>query len=247
MTYVRPMRATNRARPVLSTISAVSALLVLTVATAASADPTAEPGESPSSNVVRPEAGLRLAYGQPAGRMFVGEPIRDAYAGQVLLQGDMGARTGGTFVGLFLQAGWLSTKSDGLPACSTSLPRPTSDSCVAYHYGAGAQVMQHVSPELPIDPWLGLGFGFDITHVDGSRNGVSLRSDNVSSVFAKFEAGLDLGSDTFALGPFISWSFGTHLQRTYQELGAEKVIEHPTTALHNWLLLGIRGAYTKGG
>jgi hypothetical protein len=116
--------------------------------------------------------------------------------------------------------------------------------CTTRDIQIGAQVLYYLMPDSPVDPWIGIGVGYEFLNYVDSGGGITDYSWNGID-FLTLQAGGDFKAmASLGLGPFVAFSFGEFLNcstwetRTYVGpcLGIERT-------LHEWLTFGIRGAY----
>jgi outer membrane protein W len=105
----------------------------------------------------------------------------------------------------------------------------------------GVQGQYHVSPAEAINPWLGLGVGYEILKMNSSIGG-DVSAEVKGMEFANLQAGLDfrVGS-SIALGPFASFSVGQHSSASTSDpyFGSQSG-SIDQKALHHWLMFGGR-------
>ena len=119
----------------------------------------------------------------------------------------------------------------------------------------GANAHYHFLPDALIDPWVGLGFGYEFFSfkVSGTIPVVQWDIDASGTEsgfeFANFQLGGDIRlSPSFALGPFIAFSLAQYSSATG---GANIGMSGPTSVnegiqdkkLHSWLMFGMRVVY----
>ena len=212
-------------------LSAV-ALVVSSAAFAEEAAPAAN--ESATGSVNAADAvgdkkivlGLRLGYGLPMGNETEGAALSDRVSGMIPIWLDLGYMvTPNIMVGAYGQYGFASVKN-----C------PSGSDCSAHDLRFGVQGQYLVSPGEQLDPWFGLGIGYEslagsVDGADGSMSGLE---------FANLQAGLDYAvMPDLGVGPFLSMSFGQYSSQSAD--GDSSDISQ--TALHEWLTLGLRGAF----
>jgi hypothetical protein len=190
------------------------------------------------------EVGVRAGLGLPIGNA-VG-PRQDAPAGTSLsslvawtvpLQLDAGARVGPVFVGLYL------TYAFGHPgsAFDTANTRSANDVRV------GFEALWHFAPDGAVDPWAGLGVGYEWLNlsVSGPSGG------SVSATFRGFEwVNVQLGLDFrlgryFRLGPFLQARVGQYDSGSLGIVNGQGVetsasADLPSKAAHAWIDVGVR-------
>src|ERR1700722_18599366 len=208
------------------------------------------------------EIGLRASYALPFGNvlddgvlnassMLVSnpEPITQLVKGAVPLRLDAGYRwTPHLFVGAFFQYEFLVT-NDACTATHTLLCNNGNFTHTGYDAVLGASAQYHLLPSQQLDPWLGVGAGFEWATVGSTSAGDAHYSMNGWLI------DIDVGADyrvgpALGVGPFVSLGLGEYLSagKTYWRNidgpvaagGAESVSDK---ALHGWVTLGLRGLF----
>lgn len=123
------------------------------------------------------------------------------------------------YAGAFAQVGFaLQTRH----AC------PVSDSCHATDYRFGAEGQYHFRPVKKLDPWVGLGFGYELYDVEGAvARGFELVNVQGGLLFRT--------SRRSGVGPFVAFTMGR-----FSKFGGVPV---ETSASHEWFMLGVHGAF----
>lgn len=190
--------------------------------------------------------GLRLGYGIPFGsraRFYgVAEPMGPSgnFVGMLPVWGDAGYRVSKlVYLGAYFQYGILFVaKEHGCPDPLTS--------CRAHDLRGGAGVHFHFMPDRGVDPWAGLGLGYEASTTTFEGVEQSATRSNGGFEFANIQVGVDF-HPVFGLdwGPFVSFSideYTTETQtlpdgstETYSLSGA-----NAQTAFHYFLTLGMR-------
>jgi outer membrane protein W len=193
------------------------------------------------------EVGLRTGYALPLGNT-VGAPsgatapsLSDSVSGMVPIWVDAGYRsTPNMVVGAFFQYGIAFVNTGKEAGCSTS-----GVSCSANDLMFGAQFHYHLMPDQTIDPWAGIGIGYEILNGSESAGGQS-----ASSSFSGFQfVNLQIGGDykvmpNLGVGPFVMFSLGEYSGCSTSVPGVSSgSCTINNTAMHEWLTFGIRGAY----
>lgn len=212
------------------------------------------------------ELGLRTGYGLPLGKLYdeegndSGDDLNEGIAGQIPLWVDAGARIGGKlFVGgyavygLGILAEEFSDDCDDADQAADALGG--SVSCSVSDVRLGAQVQYHFGEAgASIDPWVGGGFGYEWLSVSEEIE-VSAGDADLTVTFHGFEFlnlqfGLDFPvANGVALGPFAAVTFasyGTGRISCDGSLCGDADDESESiddTAVHEWLFLGVRGAF----
>ena len=208
---------------------------------AAPADSSQEAGkdplEGPSAEVAQKDIALsrrgiamalRTGWGIPQGQLFEGFDLATASVGIVPVWLDLGYRfTDNLEVGIYAQYAFSIVRH-----CTGDLP------CNASDVRFGFQVHWYFRVHDTIDPWVGIGAGFEIYDEDVA--GMTRRFGGYEFVNLQLGVDFSLGHH-FGLGPFASWSLGkfTGVQRgpTDSRLHDFDILER---GLHSWLVLGLR-------
>ena len=189
------------------------------------------------------DLGVRLGYGIPLGEIAENGDLNDAVTGQVPIWIDAGYRiTPNWVVGLYFQYGFAFL-ADSL--C------PNGADCSAHDIRVGLQGQYRFMPREKVNPWLGLGIGYEwlggsvsVTTPVGSAE-VSL--DGHGFEFVNLQGGADFQvGDGIGIGPFLSFSLGEYSRGSASVTGAGTASgsqDIQNKALHEWLTLGVRGAF----
>ncbi|WP_394844747.1 hypothetical protein LZC95_47840 [Pendulispora brunnea] len=221
---------TSRVLPVL--------LVGLSLSTLAHAQgPAPVPKEDPlESGTVGLEIGLRTGFALPFGQIADRAPdISEYVTGQVPFWLDAGYRIiPELYVGGYAQYGIGITKN-----C------PSGISCSANDVRLGINVQYHPTPLQVTDPWIGLGFGYEVFNLSQSTTrGESADASAKGWEFANFQTGVDFrASPNFRIGPFVSFSLDQTATISQGSLSSSDFDK----ALHMWLFFGLRGAFVVGG
>jgi hypothetical protein len=195
------------------------------------------------------EAGLRSGYLLPLGKMTgdSGEDLDQGISGAIPIWVDIGYRVvPQAFVGVYGQYAFGFMGDQLGPVCDAS----DQVSCSATTIRIGLQAHYHPIPESLANPWVGLGFGYEWLSfgVEGGGNEVTITGHGFE--FANLQAGLDFKvTDNFYLGPALSFSLGQYSDVSADCSGAASMAcasapeEIEDKALHEWLMLSVRGAY----
>ncbi|GAC1558044.1 MAG: hypothetical protein NVS3B10_17570 [Polyangiales bacterium] len=252
-----------------SAIVALGVALVATAASAASAQEAARPPEGlieeppkrepTAAPVVAPQFGrkepapatatatatatgvelaLRAGFGVPLGNATQGLSMRDAKIREKLpFRFDAGARvTPHVYVGLYLALGFAV---EGGSSHSGLLDEDA--------FEAGVMVAYHVTPGRRADPWVGVGIGFE--QFTAGASGVETYQ---GLTFFDLQVGVDLPvSERWSIGPVVSLAVGryssisTPARGAYGAYGSGGGVARdiPNSPFHEWLLVGVRGAY----
>ncbi len=201
------------------------------VARASDADVPESPRVAREPTPSGPRIALRSGVAVPFGSAYTASgALSDTITGYVPLRLDVGYRIARHFyVGVDAQLATI------LPnAC------PSGGSCSGSDARFGVMAAYHVLPGSVVDPWFGVGMGYErlgvSRTVDGSTGEISARGLELIDI----DIGLDLRpTRSFRIGPVLSSSF-TRFTRVSIN-GSSTTDFDP--ALHAWVLLGFRGAY----
>jgi hypothetical protein len=193
------------------------------------------------------EVGLRSGYAIPLGNS-TGAPsgqtapsLSDSISGMIPIWVDAGYRLNpNMMIGAYFQYGIAMVNTGKVTGCSQN-----GVSCSANDLMFGAQFHYHLMPDQTIDPWAGIGVGYEILNASESAGGQS-----ASQSFSGFQfVNLQIGGDykvlpNLGVGPFVMFSLGEYSNCSTSVPGVTTgSCTIPNTALHEWLTFGIRGAY----
>jgi hypothetical protein len=192
------------------------------------------------------EAGARLGYGIAMGKADADDNLSDTVSGQVPIWLDVGYRPiEALMVGLFFQYGFGILGSE-LDDCDIA-----DASCSASDIRLGVQGHFHLRPREQLDPWLGLGIGYEWLTLSQEARGTEISGTASGFEFLNLQVGLDIRVlEHFVVGPFLSFSLGQFSSSSAECSGNCGLISSGSVSgdiddkgLHQWLLIGARGAY----
>jgi hypothetical protein len=185
------------------------------------------------------ELGVRLGYSRPMGGIAQGASLSDIVSNRFPLWLDVGYRFDPHwYVGAFIQYGFMSVPSS---YCTT---------CSAHDITGGLGAMVHLMPHAIIDPWFGIGVGYE--SVSGSEDMTGNSISFAGFQFCNLQAGIDYYLQNLAIGPFMSLSVAEYSTATLTVLpdptsggnaGSTTVGDIRGQVLHEWLTIGFRAAY----
>ena len=195
------------------------------------------------------EAGLRVGYSVALGKA-TGDSADDlsrVVSGQLPLWIDLGYRViPQLFVGAFAQYGFGFLGGDFDMACSSS-----GVSCSSSDVRLGLEVHYHPAPQHTVDPFVGLGFGYEWLSISAERSGVSASGTIHGFELLNLQAGIDfVATEGLHLGPALSFALSQ-----YDSVSADCSANAnclplsnasgsvPNKALHEWFMFALRGAY----
>lgn len=216
-----------------------------------------KPSMEPAPDVQTPkshffELGGRLGYGMPFGNLMVDQPMNKVFKASVPLQFDGLFRLSQGF-GIGLYAGLnVGVQGEALEGCNN---------CSLWNWRVGLQGTYHFNSQRSFDPWLGLGIGYEATSVSQrfTTLGTEYQSDltYASKPELMAQAGLDLGNEKVAFGPYVVASYGVYSSASGSvkcvDIGCssanvaerESDIADGKRASHAWLMVGVRGTYMQ--
>lgn len=204
------------------------------------------------------ELGLRTGYGVPLGRYADVRQLGsvrqddlnalndDAY-GAIPLWLDFGYRlTPALLLGVYGMVGLVLPKS-GAASDPLGGGCPEGLDCFGIGVRFGVQAQYRFSPGAPIDPWLGLGLGYEwiTSHVQGSVFGLpfDVVTNHSGPELLHLQGGVDFQlAGALSLGPFASLSAMQYTSCSATLDDEDTECSLPDKAWHGWLVLGVRGA-----
>jgi hypothetical protein len=185
------------------------------------------------------QIGLRSGYALPFGKPYDADvTIRSDLNGIVPIWIDAGYRFNPSiYVGAYGMYGFGLVNKTDTNHCGDDV------SCSAYDIRVGVDAQYHVLPKGSVDPWVGLGFGYEWFRYKASGRGVDFSQLLRGFDLLDLQIGADFELDqSVKLGPFIGYSIGqfgngkkTRTGTPTQSGGINNM------ALHEWLTFGVRG------
>jgi hypothetical protein len=192
------------------------------------------------------EAAVRAAVGIPIGnatgattRAPNGTSLADLVAWTVPLELELGARIGPAFVGGYV--------SYAFGKAGNALEGGTSRSASNVRFGF--EVLWHLGPDRPVDPWVGLGVGYEWLNLSIGGTGGALTGSVRGFEWVNLQLGLDFSlGRSFRLGPFVrsrvaqydTGSLGL-VNTQGGETGGTGDIQSKT--VHTWIDVGLRFSF----
>ncbi len=227
------MRARSFRASTLALAFASSAFaLALAVPSTALADeqspPIPQTNDLPASG---PRFGVRTGLARPIGSAFAGSSaLSDTIYGYVPVRLDAGYRIARHFyVGIDAQLAAI------IPAGCT-----TGFSCSGMDTRLGLMVAYHFLPTKVVDPYVGVGVGYEILE---TKRSVGTTSVDITARGFELING-DIGADvrigrSWRVGPVISGSVARYTSVAVNGIYSTDF----TTLLHAWAMIGVRGAF----
>jgi len=202
-------------------------------ATASAPASAASPARDPTAPHF--EAALRVGIGVPFGAAYQSgagsdQSLSEIDSFTIPIQLDLGVRLGGSwFLGGYFSYGFAG--SNTTTSCSTS------GDCSPSTLRVGGQVHWHPLGSASIDPWIGIGSGYEKLSVSSSSGTATLSGWE----FANLQLGVDfaLGS-LFRIGPWVSFSIGQYGSASGSTSGGGVTIDLQNKTIHQWLMGGVR-------
>jgi opacity protein-like surface antigen len=146
------------------------------------------------------QAGVRVAYTDGVGVVYKGVHLSDASSGALPLLVDVGWRiVPELYVGVYGQYAPVFLKTYALTC-------PSGSSCTAQDWRFGVEADYHFLPRSTLDPYVGLGAGYEILHT--SLRGVTLVPQGEGFVLATVQESItDRGWEFVSLTAGLDWRF----------------------------------------
>jgi hypothetical protein len=179
-----------------------------------------------------PEIGLRTGFSLPFGSLAQNSgSLSDGFTGFVPIGAELGWRfTPNLYVGAAFSYAFGLTKN-----C------PPGDSCSGHDIGLGIDLRYHVQPDERIDPWVGVGAGYEWLGLSETSAGstTDLRLDGFEFVHA--EVGADfVASRNVRVGPFLQFAVGQYKGANASSGGTSFSADIANKTLHEFLTFGAR-------
>lgn len=189
--------------------------------------------------------GLRTGWALPAGQIETGDRMSSTYSAMVPIGIDGAYRITPRFrVGLSGQYALVSTSEVTCqPPLECSAHQWRFGPMASFHPASPARYGSTSSP-LPVDPWVGLGVGYEILSIGLSSSG--RHSTRTESGFdLDVSMGLDWrAAERLRLGGLIGVSIGQFSRVSIdQSAGPDYSGRIPSASMHEWFFFGIRGQY----
>ncbi|NMO20320.1 outer membrane beta-barrel protein [Pyxidicoccus fallax] len=190
--------------------------------------------------------GLRAGYGVPFGKASGegtddGAELSDLVSGVIPLQVDAGYFINSNlYLGGFFQYG---IGQYGGEEC------PDEVNCSASQIRFGVDLAYHFAPSASINPWVGVGVGYERIAVNISSDVAGVDAEATTSArgieFGHAQGGLDFRlSDTISVGPFATFTVAQYSTASISSSGVGPDIDESADidekAFHFWLYGGLR-------
>lgn len=228
------------AKPLVAPVAAAGAAAGVAGAAAATSPTAPAPAPAaastePDPNATHFEAALRVGFGLPLGSAFGTSggdvSLSDEDSFTIPIQLDIGVRLGGSwFLGGYFSYGFGGSNNAGTTCTS-------GGSCSPSTLRFGGQVHWHPVGNASVDPWIGIGSGYEKLSISTGDGSGSLSGWE----FGNLQLGLDfaLGS-AVKIGPWVSFSIGQYSSASGSASGGGVTIDLQNKTVHEWLMGGVR-------
>ncbi len=117
--------------------------------------------------------------------------------------------------------------------------------CPGLEFRIGLQGSFHLLPRGRVDPWVGVGVGYE--HLQEHQMFQGAKSDmGVDGLEVHVHLGCDYRiSPHFGIGPFVDFTVGAFVRESETSNGSSFSNTLENGDLHEWLLLGVRFLWTS--
>lgn len=173
------------------------------------------------------EVGLRTGYAIPGGDAREAAALGDTLSGTIPIWIDAGYRFHpNAMIGAFFQYGIGLVNTSGTGQAFPLADGKTCGSatnCSASDMTFGVQFHYHLLPDQTIDPWGGVGFGYEILVLDdpGTANATGVGGESYGGFqFVNLQIGADYKLTLkLGIGPFAMFSLGEYSWCSYSPVG----------------------------
>jgi hypothetical protein len=228
-------------------VSSPFLLSIVSAAAPARADTTtpvasAHPGKTSVIDHPGFDFGLRLAYAVPFGDQVENTSLNDTFSGAIPLVLEAGYRfTRNISAGALFQYAFGQIKG----SAAAGFCNDNGVSCSGSVMRVGIEGIYNLRLDTPLDPWVGLGIGYEWGSLSGSGNNFSFSGTDSGFEFLTLQGGGDYRlAPQFALGPFLSFSIARYGSQSVTMNGTTTSMDIGNTAVHEWLQIGVRGTFS---
>lgn len=200
------------------------------------------------------ELGLRTGYALPVGPALGTPNASSSSAATTALNADLSDTVSGR-VPIWLNAGYRLNKniyfglfgSLGFGVLPTNVCKNVDCSADDLHFGVDGQ--WHFRPQTQLDPWVGIGVGYEMLFLHQQSAGGSLDVKLRGFQFVNLQAGADYKvSRKLGIGPFAMGSLGQYsdIDSNLKLSGGSPQVTSSsafTKTFHGWVSFGIRGEF----
>lgn len=226
-------------RPLSTTVATALAAAVL-FAPAARAQPIAvtTPAE-PAAARGRLLVGVRAGWALAQGDLEKGAPLDDLVGSAIPISLEVSWKLGG-----HLAVGAIA--SYGFGAVASKLDSDCKffgSTCTVRDYRVGLQAAWDFLPRGRLDPWVGLGIGYEWLQETQENGGLKATLTYRGFDWVNVQGGLDFRFGALGLGPYLSWDYAVFSSMKLVQPGGTQSQSVASTASHGWLGGGVRVFY----
>jgi hypothetical protein len=117
--------------------------------------------------------------------------------------------------------------------------------CAVSTIRVGIHALYAFRPAASVDPWLGVGIGFEWLRYTVENTGVKATLGYQGLEWVRLQGGLDFRFGRFSAGPYLSYGIGAYTDRSLEVPPDPKDSEAvPDRSDHGWIEAGARGLFT---
>src|SRR5262245_36281394 len=125
----------------------------------------------------------------------------------------------------------------GADAPGSACPPTGRTRCTGAFARVGAEIQLHMLPLALIDPWIGVGTGYEFLWVNPGTMQFTFQGWEMVNLQAGADVRIRKG---LRIGPFINFTIGRYDYTVIETIEGGAVVSHfSNTALHYWLMAGI--------
>ena len=183
------------------------------------------------------QADLRLGYARPMGGLQAPAALRltNLFDSEQPLTLDAGWRFGDNwFLGAYGTIAGGKSGSTFEDLCAVS-------NCRAMSYRFGAELLVFILPDQRVDPWLGVGVGYDLSSLAIGRPQGSISVGARGFELPRLQAGVDYRfSKYLGFGPYLDFAVGEYTDSTVKtdHYSSDRPIDDGDW--HGWFSVGLR-------
>jgi hypothetical protein len=208
----------------------------LSALVAVSAVAALAPAVSQAQLSIGARSGYMYGFGDVGGFADLGTiELADSARSQIPFQLDVGYRFGDMLtLGGYFSYGVAFVSGASKDACDFN-----DADCSAKGLRFGAQAFLNFLPKQRVDPWLGVGIGYESLSVDGG--GLETTARGVEGIV---QSGIDFRPTPWlTVGPYASFSLGRYSELEVEDVGEAAFSDK---GFHQWLTVGVRGEFDLG-
>jgi hypothetical protein len=180
------------------------------------------------------EIAFRSGFELPFGDIASGAPLSDSFHGFVPLGLELGVR----------YTPELSAAVSFGYAVGLAKNCPGNSSCSGQEITLGLDFRYHLLSRDRVDPWVGIGAGFEWLGLSQTTGGTSADARVNGFEYVHAQMGVDLAaSDKVRLGPYVQLGLGEYRSATVSAGGLSASGDFVDKALHEFLTLGLRVSF----